>query len=99
MDAVGVRLLEQPSEFGLRLSGVFILATSGHSLPQHFLQVEDGQMGVVLFFLQKSGMSQTQRLHEGGHGKFSNTVVRTPSEHWKTPRSSNTEGRFTVTLL
>lgn len=99
MDAVGVRLLEQPPEFGLRLSGIYVLAASGHPLPQHFLQVEDGQVGVVLFFLQKSGMSQTQCLHEGGHGRFSNTVVRTRSEHWKTPRSSNTEGGFAVTLL
>lgn len=72
MDAVGVRLLEQPPEFGLRLSGVYILAASGHPLSQHFLQVEDGQVGVVLFFLQKSGMSQTQHSHEGGRDRFSN---------------------------
>lgn len=51
VDAVGVRLLEQPPEFGLCLSDFYVFAVSGYPLPQHFLQVEDGQVGMVLFFL------------------------------------------------
>ena len=58
VDAVQVRLLEQPPEFGLCLCGVCVLACSGRPLPQHFLQVEDGKVGVVLFLLQEPGCTR-----------------------------------------
>lgn len=51
VDAVQIRLLEQPPEFGLCLSGFYVLASSGYPLPKHLLQVEDGKVGVILFFL------------------------------------------------
>lgn len=51
VDVVRVRLLEQPPEFDLSLSGFYVLVASGHPLPQDFFQVEDGQVGVVLLFL------------------------------------------------
>lgn len=59
VDTVQVRLLEQPPEFGLCLGGFYILSSRGHPLPKHFLQVEDGKVGVVLFLLWESGMHQT----------------------------------------
>lgn len=51
VDVVRVRLLEQPPEFDLSLSGFYVLVASGRPLPQDFFQVEDGQVGVVLLFL------------------------------------------------
>lgn len=42
VDSVQVGLLEQTPQLGLGLASFGLLATAGHPLPQHLVQVEDG---------------------------------------------------------
>lgn len=66
VDAVQIGLLEQVLELQLHLRGFRSLAAGAGLPPQHLVQVEEGQLRVVLFLLWETGIqADKQRLQAG----------------------------------
>ena len=63
VDSVEIRFLEQASQLHLRLGHFCTLVRGAGPLLQHLVQVEDGQVRVVLLLLQDRGRADGQHVH------------------------------------